>query len=194
MAKKQPEVTAETKQNIMEAYWELYTSDVQGRITVKMITDRAGYNRGTFYAHFLDMEDLHSQIEDELLPSEENFEKLKEATFSKNSQQIIEIFMQVDKSLDQKLSFLLGPRGSLSFQTKLKTTLKKMILKYASLDLQESESIVDYKAEILCSIFYATLCYWYDQGSRLFSKEEMIRLMLNIIFFGLTDSQISDRV
>lgn len=194
MAKKQPEVTAETKQNIMEAYWELYTSDVQGRITVKMITDRAGYNRGTFYAHFLDMEDLQSQIEDELLPSEENFEKLKEATFSKNSQQIIEIFMQVDKSLDQKLSFLLGPRGSLSFQTKLKTTLKKMILKYASLDLQESESIVDYKAEILCSIFYATLCYWYDQGSRLFSKEEMIRLMLNIIFFGLTDSQISDRV
>ncbi|MGI6349536.1 MAG: TetR/AcrR family transcriptional regulator [Eubacteriaceae bacterium] len=194
MTKKQPEVTAETKQNIMEAYWELYTSDVQGRITVKMITDRAGYNRGTFYAHFLDMEDLHSQIEDELLPSEENFEKLKEATFSKNSQQIIEIFMQVDKSLDQKLSFLLGPRGSLSFQTKLKTTLKKMILKYASLDLQESESIVDYKAEILCSIFYATLCYWYDQGSRLFSKEEMIRLMLNIIFFGLTDSQISDRV
>ncbi len=194
MAKKQPEVTAETKQNIMEAYWELYTSDVQGRITVKMITDRAGYNRGTFYAHFLDMEDLQSQIEDELLPSEENFEKLKEATFSKNSQQIIEIFMQVDKSLDQKLSFLLGPRGSLSFQTKLKTTLKKMILKYASLDLQESESIVDYKAEILCSIFYATLCYWYDQGSRLFSKEEMIRLMLNIIFFGLTNSQISDRV
>ncbi len=194
MTKKQPEVTAETKQNIMEAYWELYTSDVQGRITVKMITDRAGYNRGTFYAHFLDMEDLHSQIEDELLPSEENFEKLKEATFSKNSQQIIEIFMQVDKSLDQKLSFLLGPRGSLSFQTKLKTTLKKMILKYASLDLQESESIVDYKAEILCSTFYATLCYWYDQGSRLFSKEEMIRLMLNIIFFGLTDSQISDRV
>jgi AcrR family transcriptional regulator len=194
MTKKQPEVTAETKQNIMEAYWELYTSDVQGRITVKMITDRAGYNRGTFYAHFLDMEDLHSQIEDELLPSEENFEKLKEAIFSKNSQQIIEIFMQVDKSLDQKLSFLLGPRGSLSFQTKLKTTLKKMILKYASLDLQESESIVDYKAEILCSIFYATLCYWYDQGSRLFSKEEMIRLMLNIIFFGLTDSQISDRV
>lgn len=74
MAKKQPEVTAETKQNIMEAYWELYTSDVQGRITVKMITDRAGYNRGTFYAHFLDMEDLQSQIEDELLPSEENFE------------------------------------------------------------------------------------------------------------------------
>ncbi len=82
----------------------------------------------------------------------------------------------------------------MSFQTKLKTTLKKMILKYASLDLQESESIVDYKAEILCSIFYATLCYWYDQGSRLFSKEEMIRLMLNIIFFGLTNSQISDRV
>ncbi len=43
-----------------------------------MITDRAGYNRGgTFYAYFLDIEDLHDQIEDELLPSDENFKKIK---------------------------------------------------------------------------------------------------------------------
>lgn len=189
MARKQPEVTAETKQKLMEAYWELYTSDIPGKITVKMITDRAGYNRGTFYAYFLDIVDLHDQIEDGLLPSEENFEKLREATFSKNSRQIVEIFMQIEKGSGEKLCFLLGSKGSLAFQTKLKTTLKKLIVKYLPVDLKESDSNIDYKADILCSIFYETIRYWYDRGNQVHSEEDMVSLMLKIIFTGIVDEQ-----
>lgn len=189
MARKQPEVTAETKQKLMEAYWELYTSDIPGKITVKMITDRAGYNRGTFYAYFLDIVDLHDQIEDGLLPSEENFEKLREATFSKNSRQIVEIFMQIEKGSGEKLCFLLGSKGSLAFQTKLKTTLKKLIVKYLPVDLKESDNNIDYKADILCSIFYETIRYWYDGGYRILSEEEMVSLMLKMIFTGVIDQQ-----
>ena len=73
MSRKQSEATTETKQNLIDAYWELYTSDIPRKITVQMITDRAGYNRGTFYAYFLDIEDLHDEIEKALLPSDENF-------------------------------------------------------------------------------------------------------------------------
>lgn len=189
MDKKQTEIISETKQDIMDAYWDLYSSEIPGKITVKMITDRAGYNRGTFYAHFLDIEDLHNQIEDELLPSEENFKKLRAATFSKNSRQIVEIFMQIDKPSDEKLSFLLGQRGSLSFQTKLKAKLRELILKYAPLDLKESDNVVDYKADIVCSIFYETIRYWYNRGNKLFSKEEMIDLMLKTVFLGVTEGQ-----
>ncbi len=189
MARKQPEVTAETKQKLMDAYWELYTSDIPGKITVKMITDRAGYNRGTFYAYFLDIVDLHDQIEDGLLPSEENFEKLREATFSKNSRQIVEIFMQIEKGSGEKLCFLLGSKGSLAFQTKLKTTLKKLIVKYLPVDLKESDNNIDYKADILCSIFYETIRYWYDGGYRILSEEEMVSLMLKMIFTGVVDQQ-----
>ena len=50
----------------MDVYWE-FTALKSRQITVKMITDRAGYNRGTFSLIF-DIEDLHNQIEDELLP------------------------------------------------------------------------------------------------------------------------------
>lgn len=188
MAKKLPERTAETKQNLMDAYWNLYTSDIPGKITVKMITDKAGYNRGTFYAYFLDINDLHNQIEEELLPSEENFEKLKEATFSKNSQEIIEIFMQMNQSYGGKLCFLLGPQGSLSFQNKTKAKLKELIWRYAPLNTKEAERIFDYKADLLCSIFYETIRYWYDRGSRLFSEAELTTLMLKSIFTGLVES------
>ncbi len=76
MSTKQSQTTTETKQNLIDAYWELYTSDIPSKITVKMITDRAGYKGGNVLClFFLDIEDLHDQIEDELLPSDENFKK-----------------------------------------------------------------------------------------------------------------------
>lgn len=190
MARKQPELTAQTKQNLMDAYWMLYTADFPGRITVKMITDKAGYNRGTFYAYFLDIEDLHSQIEDELLPVEEDFQKLREATFAKNGRQIVELLMQHDEVSGEKLRFLLGPRGSLSFQSKLKETLNGLIKKYMSLDLDEPESMIDYKSNILCAILLETIRYWYDRGNSLFPREKMISHMLEVIFFGLKTGEM----
>ncbi len=187
MGKKQAEVTTETKQNIMDAYWQLYSSDNINRITVKMITDRAGYNRGTFYAYFLDMEDLKAQIEDELLPSEESFKKLKDATLAKNSRQILEIFMELDELVGEKLSFLLSHRGSLSFQSKLKKTLKALIVKHLPLDLKEPARIVDYKTDMLCGLFYETLLYWYGKGKNIFTIEEMTALIMEPIFHGLAE-------
>ena len=125
----------------MDAYWQLYVANNPEKITVRMITNKAGFNRGTFYAYFLDIEDLHSQIEDELLPSEENFEKLRKATFSKNSREIIEIFMQEEKNSGEKVSYLLSSKGSLSFQNKFKNKLRELIMKYAPLDLNDSKKL-----------------------------------------------------
>jgi AcrR family transcriptional regulator len=177
----------ETKQNLIDAYCYLYTANIPSKITVKMITDRAGYNRGTFYAYFLDIEDLHNQIEDSLLPSDEKFKKLRDATFSKNGQEIVRIFMNEDRVLGEKVNFLLGPNGSLSFQTKLKDKLKELMLKYAPLELKESKKVIDYKINMICSIFYETIHYWYDEGKNNFNEEEFIKLMMNIIFYGVSD-------
>lgn len=169
----------------MDAYWEVYTANPSGRITVKMITDKAGYNRGTFYAYFLDIEDLVAQIEDGLMPSDADFAKLKEATLGQNIQEILEVFMEIDHSVGEKLSFLLGPKGSLSFQHKLKKTLKTLITKYLPLNLKASSPVLEYKTEALCGAFYETLCYWYEKGKSKFSPEEMITLMLDMLYNGL---------
>lgn len=185
----QNNVTSNTRQNLMDAYWELYASSTTGKITVKMITDKAGYNRGTFYAYFLDIEDLHQQIEEELLPTEKNFEKLREATFSKNSRKIIDIFMQENQQSGKKISLLLSSKRSLSFQNKFKNKLQELLMKYAPLDLKDSKKVVDYKVDIVCNMFYATLCYWYDRGNQHFTEEEMINLMMKMILFGLTDEK-----
>ena len=65
--KKQPQITEQTKANLKDAFWKLYTEKSIEKISIKEITDLAGYNRGTFYLYYKDVYDIFSQIEDELL-------------------------------------------------------------------------------------------------------------------------------
>lgn len=55
MVRKQPEVTAATRQKLIDAFWEQLAEHEISKITVKSITDAAGYNRGTFYQYFSDV-------------------------------------------------------------------------------------------------------------------------------------------
>jgi AcrR family transcriptional regulator len=57
----------EAKQRILEAFWELLEDDTPQSITVAKIAEKAHCNRGTFYYHFDDMDDLlNYAIESEL--------------------------------------------------------------------------------------------------------------------------------
>ena len=67
MANKQPAVTEQTKTNLRRAFWQLYEQKPIQKITVKQITDLAGYNRGTFYLYFKDVYDLLDDIENKVL-------------------------------------------------------------------------------------------------------------------------------
>lgn len=47
-----------TKNNLIEAFWSIYKVKPLPKITVKEITDKAGYNRGTFYTYFSDINEI----------------------------------------------------------------------------------------------------------------------------------------
>jgi len=59
---KQPEVTEATRQRFIEAFLALYRDKPIERITVREISDAAGYNRITFYRYFNSIYDLHDNI------------------------------------------------------------------------------------------------------------------------------------
>lgn len=67
MARKQPQVTEQTKANLTSAFWSLYEEKPIEKITVREIAERAGYNRATFYLYYRDVYDLFEQLEDEIL-------------------------------------------------------------------------------------------------------------------------------
>lgn len=47
--KKQPAATEQTRANLRAAFWSLYKEKPTGKITVREITVRAGYNRATVF-------------------------------------------------------------------------------------------------------------------------------------------------
>lgn len=65
--KKQPQVTEQTRANLTSAFWELYLVKPIEKITIREITDRAGYNRATFYLYYRDVYDLLDQLEEGIL-------------------------------------------------------------------------------------------------------------------------------
>lgn len=65
--KKQPHITEQTKNNLRIAFWSLYAQKPIEKISIKEITELAGYNRGTFYLYYNDVYDLLHQIEEEIL-------------------------------------------------------------------------------------------------------------------------------
>ena len=81
--KKQPQITEQTKDKLRSAFWTLYSSKPIDKITIKEITDLAGYNRGTFYLYYKDVYDILASIEAELLQaSEQILETARESELS----------------------------------------------------------------------------------------------------------------
>lgn len=67
--KKQPEITEATRKDFIDAFCEFYKERPIEKITVKEISEKAGYSRVTFYNYFKDPYDLLNQIEEEFITS-----------------------------------------------------------------------------------------------------------------------------
>ncbi|MCD8088341.1 MAG: TetR/AcrR family transcriptional regulator [Oscillospiraceae bacterium] len=65
--KKSPEITDATRNKLIQAFCEIYKEKPISKITVKEITDIAGYNRCTFYQYFQDIYALLEYAESEMI-------------------------------------------------------------------------------------------------------------------------------
>jgi len=55
--------TNKIEKKIIDAFIVIYEDNPIEKISIKMITDLAGLNRGTFYLHYIDIYDLLEKIE-----------------------------------------------------------------------------------------------------------------------------------
>lgn len=67
--KKNPELTEQTKNNLVQAFWSLYAEKDLPQISVKEITEKAGYNRSTFYAYFSNTDEVLEYVVGQLFES-----------------------------------------------------------------------------------------------------------------------------
>ena len=118
--KKQPEVTAKTKEAFATSFCVLYTKKPIDKITVKEITTLAGYNRSTFYQYFTDVYNLLECVENSLLEEMKISLTADNGTlFTPDLNKLIEFFSEKEVYLKA----LFSDYGSIHFISRIKQEL-----------------------------------------------------------------------
>jgi AcrR family transcriptional regulator len=180
--KKQPEVTAQTKQNLIDAFWSLYCEKRIEKITVKEITQKAGYNRGTFYEYFIDVYDVLEQIEESLIPEAHELPPI--SIPSQNVGMPLDLFMTLYEQNSKYYSVLLSDKGDPAFASKLKDSTKPVI-KQAFLEKYNINTIeFDFILEFVLSAMIGIMSYWFRED-KVLPVEDLVSLMYDLMENGV---------
>lgn len=154
-------VTAQTRQNLVDAFWEIYCMKRIEKITVKEVTVKAGYNRSTFYEYFTDVYDVLEQLEDSLI-SELQELPVKQLSTSDSAfpfEALVTVYMQHSKYL----AVLLGDHGDPAFQAKTKRSMKPLMKEAMLRQGVKDDFELDYTLEYALSAMIGVLSYWFNQ-------------------------------
>lgn len=148
-----------TKNNLIEAFWDIYKEKPLSKITVKEITDKAGYNRGTFYTYFKDINEIQQLLKENLIPTKDMILGPL-MMLDKNSGNIFETLDRTNdyvKEHSEKIAVLIGPEGDPSFVHEFKMRIRQIIMDYVyELKVKEPEKIeyiIEYQLSALIGMF-----------------------------------------
>ncbi len=180
MANKQPEVTAQTKRNLQEAFWSLYVEKPLTKISIKEITDRAGYNRGTFYLYYKDVYDILGRIEQELL---EKIGALIEERLIKEGRLDIEGNMEIILGLTRecdpdRMAKLLGDSGDPQFRARFKELIWPLVRTYLIPQDNFSPAERRFVKELHLSGLLAAITAWLEDDGGI-PLDDFIRLVMS---------------
>jgi len=179
---KRVDITGQTKQNIIDAFWELYCENRIEKITVKEITHRAGYNRGTFYEYFIDVYDVLDQIENSLIPSMNELPPVSTSTGTIGMP--LDMFLVIWEKNSKYYSVLLGDKGDPAFASKLKNSIKPMILNTLDKQLSINRTELDYILEYTLSAMVGIMSYWFMKKDQ-FSRDQLFSLIHSLMENGV---------
>ena len=179
--KKQPQVTEQTRANLRQAFWELYAEKPVEKISVREITDRAGYNRATFYLYYHDVYELLEEIEGAVLGNIERLvnERLLKGDKLDFSQHMGLILRLAGRSRDYT-RVLLGPHGDPEFSRRLKEIISPLVDRFflpaAELD-EQARGVV---REFYLSGILATIRTWTAEEDPM-PIDQLIQLVVRIV-------------
>lgn len=180
-----------TKESIRDALIDLIEEKGFEALTVKDITTRAKINRGTFYAHYQDKYDLMNKCEEAFMQDMADM-------IMKNFPDIIagieattpfSITVSIFEYIDQNRRFmkgLLGPKGDLSFQTKLKKFIWKTLFEGNNNPLIKQENFLvpaEYLISYVASAHIGVIQQWLNSNSEE-SPQEMARILSTMTING----------
>ncbi len=158
------------QKNLMDAFWSLYRTKRIEKISIKEITDKAGYNRGTFYEYFKDVYDVLEQIENELLVKLKQQIPLPLPPSSSepalNPSVPLSLLIRLFEEQGDYFVVLLGDQGDSAFLSKIKSSFKPYLLAMLPEEARNSGFQLDYTIEYALNAMIGIFSYWFSQEDR----------------------------
>ncbi|MCE2853268.1 MAG: TetR/AcrR family transcriptional regulator [Roseiflexaceae bacterium] len=181
MMGKRVAVTAQTKQNIIDAFWQLYCQYPRAQITVTAVIQRAGYNRSTFYEYFRDVADVLDALEAMLIPTIDTLPPLYTDTLQVGMP--MAQFLQWYKQHAQYYAVLLGERGDPAFAGKLKQQLKPLLRQLAPVTHHQDAVSREIVLEYVLSALLGVMGYWHQHAPDM-PIESLLQLVHRLMTTG----------
>ena len=177
--KKNPEQTEQTRLNLKDAYWKLFTADE--KISVDAVCRVAGYNRCTFYRYYDSSGGILEEIERDLCSliytiAQTALEKDDPALFLKEMTLLFE-----DKG--DYICTLLGENGDPKFVNMVKEQMAPVLLRFFQLEQNPHRDLL---LTFFSSALSQTLSQWYKSGKKL-PLEELTHFISGLIYGALSN-------
>lgn len=174
-----------TRQNLIDAFWQLYRIKKIEKISVKEVSELAGYNRTTFYVYFKDVYEILEEIENNTITAEEFRDIILEQLLNKtDKKETLKKLLQLFENNIKYLPVLLGENGDPLFRQKL---LKKLIPTVISVftDLTPKEILeIKYILEYQSAAALSTIAKWYTNGKDI-PLEQFLEILYSITSNGI---------
>lgn len=171
-----------TRNNLVNAFWDLYCQKDINKITIKEITDRAGYNRATFYIYFKNAQQVLDYVEEQLyaIMREPSQKPQSNSDFESMLQQVV---AQLDKN-SRFLCVLLSEHGDPKFASEFRTHLRRQITQIVEAGDLETTVPLDVALDFLIGGLSNCLQIWYRERPNV-SSAELVHSTLEMIFHGI---------
>jgi len=183
---KRPHITETTRKNLMDAFWKLYQTKPLEKISVREITDIAGYNRGTFYLYFKDMYDVLEHIENDVLAVIERESKRYSEIFCDDISQndlseITKAAIEIFELCEYKPFILLSDRGDPRFEQAIKAKMHVNLEEGLSRHSEIDDITKEYIIHFVISGVLGIIKKWYSDGM-VIPVEEHLAAVCNVLF------------
>ncbi len=172
---KYKEISEQTRQNFIDAFWQLYEKKDINKIKVQEICDIAGYHRNTFYHYFTDVYDVLNQIEDRII--DELMAKSGFGSMSYEGGESAKRFAEVYEKNKKYLQILADEEKEPGFSARMKKRLKPFYDE--KFTFTENDVKNAYIHEYKLSGSLAAIMYYFREGEKL-SLEEVLNLVLEL--------------
>lgn len=177
---KRPDITEQTRTNLCSAFWTLYMKKSVARITVREVTELAGYNRATFYHYYADVYQLLEEEEAALLKEiRDLFESAAAGAESTVLPEQIGSLLVMLRKNNLYASALLSDHGDPAFVNSLKDLLWPYINRY----LVQLTDCTEYEAQLMKEYYlsgiFGTVRKWLEDPQ--IEIDELIQLLIRQI-------------